>query len=226
MKYKLSYNAPKTESELISRSDLLTGNKLIEIYKFFGMFFQKKHKSSDGYLGKIMEMYLGASAGNLPIPDFPDLGIELKILPLNRSMLPKKNIKICSTSFFPFKKNTLWEKSILRSKLKKILWIPFQSDTSIPFNKRKIYQPFIFKLKKYEKVIKQDYENIMEFIFLGKVYKYSSSLGKYLILGNVSSNKKLTSFFNLDGHLVKSNYIGFYLNKAFIKKMMYENLHI
>ena len=226
MKYKLSSNAPKTEKELIIKSNKISGIRITDFCKPFNEFFSEKTKKSSGYLGKILEIYLGTSGKNFPIPDFPNLNIELKSLPLNKNMLPKNIVKICSTSFFPLETNYSWETSIVKRKLEKVLWIPFQSDKSVPYHRRRILQPFLSNLKGYEKIIKEDYENIITLLFLGKLNLISPTLGKYLILKPISSNKNLTNFLNDKGELIKTNFVGFYINKKFLKKIIYENLHI
>lgn len=230
MKYKLSANSPKTECELINRAFKLSGMRLIDFFNlstpFVDKFISNNVKKTNGFLGQLMEVYLGASAKNLPIPDFPNLNIELKILPLNKYMFPKHPIKICYTSFYPSVNNIVWDSSLVKLKLNKVLWIPFESDNSIHISKRRICHPFLFNLKKYEKIIKQDYENIKELLILGKKEYISSDLGEYLNIKPISSNKKLTNTIDHNGELVKTNFIGFYLNIKFLKRIMYEYLHL
>ena len=226
MKYELSCNAPLTEKELLKRAMKLAGKHIEEFRRPFDRLFDDSTKNSHGYFGKIMEIYLGASANNLPIPDFPNLNIELKTLPLNNKMLPKNDIKICSTSFFPIETNYCWSKSLVKIKIKKILLVPFQSGESLTYYKKKICRPFLFQLGDYEKIIKQDYENIIECLFLGKLGLIPRNLGKYLVLKSSSSNKNLTNYINSDQELVRTNFVGFYLKKSFLKRIMYENLNV
>ena len=226
MKYKLSNNAPENEEDLIKRAFSLTGKKIVELCEPFNKFFNEKSKKSKGYLGKILEMYLGASAGNLPIPDFPNLKIELKILPLNKNMLPKSNVKICYNSNMPTQSNYKWDSSIVKLKLNKVLWIPIEADSSIPLRERRICHPFLSHLKDYENIIKEDYKNITYFLFSGKMEYISANLGKYLILQSISSNKNLTNYFNFDGDLIRTNFKAFYLKKNYLRKIIYENLHL
>ena len=117
MKYKLSYNAPKTEKELLNKAYGLTGVKILDFCSLFNKFFDKNFINSKGYIGKILEIYLGASGGNMPIPDFPNLDIELKTIPLSKRMYPKGNLKVCSTSMLPSINNYEWDSSIVKLKI-------------------------------------------------------------------------------------------------------------
>ena len=225
MKYKLSYNSPKSKNELLKKALGLSGKKITFLHDMFRNKFDIECKCSKGYFGKLVELYLGASASNLPIPDFPNLNIELKTLPLNKKMQVNHHIKVCATSIFPNSKNTTWEKSILKLKLSRILWIPFESDKSISFKKRRIGHAFISNLNKYEDLFKQDYENITNLMLYGKIEKISASTGKYLILKSTSSNKNLLKYYDIDGKLIFSKLKAFYLKKQFIDNVIHEYLH-
>ena len=70
-------SAPNTEAELMTRAEQLAGKTLGELATIYANQVPDNLLIEKGWVGQFCEKLLGASAGSLPEPDFPHLGIEL-----------------------------------------------------------------------------------------------------------------------------------------------------
>ena len=57
----------------------------------------QRHK---GWPGMLIEKWLGASAGSKPQQDFPELGIELKTIPIDANFSPLETTYVCFGASF------------------------------------------------------------------------------------------------------------------------------
>ena len=109
---------PQTESELLQRAHDIAGKTLAELSANLGKKIPANLHTEKGWLGQLLELALGASAGSKPEPDFQQLGIELKTLPLNVQLQPKESTFVC-TAKLPCESE--WRQSNVYQKLKKVL---------------------------------------------------------------------------------------------------------
>ncbi|HEX5658624.1 MAG TPA: MutH/Sau3AI family endonuclease, partial [Polyangiales bacterium] len=49
-----------------------------------------------GIAGQVLERALGADAGSRAVPDFVELGVELKTIPIGANGLPRESTFVCS----------------------------------------------------------------------------------------------------------------------------------
>ena len=132
---------PVTVQELHQRTRRLAGQTISDIAENVGASLPKDFKNAKGWFGQLIEQFLGANSGNLAQPDFYDLGIELKTLPINNEGFPQESTYLC-TAPIPHKVQT-WSESIVYKKIRRILWVPYQADRSIPIPHRQ-YRHTIF----------------------------------------------------------------------------------
>ena len=90
-----SVSAPQSLEELKSRLESLTGKTLLELADKALVQLPRNTTSGKGFTGELLEILLGASAGNLPVPDFPQLKLELKTLPVDENLKPLESTFIC-----------------------------------------------------------------------------------------------------------------------------------
>ncbi len=69
--------APATEAELMQRAQGLSGMSLRQIANALGIATPPSLRRAKGWVGQLLEQFLGSSAGSRSAPDFPHLGIEL-----------------------------------------------------------------------------------------------------------------------------------------------------
>lgn len=216
----------KTETELLEKAQWLAGFSLGEIAQNLNVMVPPDLRKDKGWVGMLIETALGAKAGSKAEQDFAHLGIELKTIPINSQGLP---LETTFVSLAPLTNNNgiTWETSHVRHKLQKVLWIPIEGERQIPLSMRRIGQPILWSPSvKQEQQLKQDWEELMELIVLGRLNEINAKIGEVLQLRPKGKNSySLTNAFNQDGERVQSLPLGFYLRKNFTKKILTQFLN-
>ena len=134
---------PESEAQLLSQARQLSGYALGELAAMAGIVTPKDLKRDKGWIGVLLEIWLGASAGSKPEQDFAALGVELKTIPVDSLGRPLETTFVCVA---PLTGNTgvTWETSHVRHKLKRVLWIPVEGERSIPLAERRVGSPLLW----------------------------------------------------------------------------------
>jgi DNA mismatch repair protein MutH len=216
-----SIRPPASEQELLLRAGTLAGKTLRQIAGTLGVPIPRRMVHAKGWIGTLMERYLGAGAGSLPEPDFAGFGIELKTLPVGKDGRPKESTYICTVTLLPAA-NAKWENSPVKRKLSRVLWIPVEAGPAIPIAERRIGSPLLWSPDRdQEKILRQDWEELMEKVMLGNLDHLSARLGKYLqIRPKARDARSLGTGTDAEGHLVKTLPRGFYLRTSFTQQIL------
>ena len=131
---------PHNEQQLLHRAQSLAGHTLGELAAHAGLPIPENLKREKGWVGMLLEVYLGAIAGSKPEQDFADIGIELKTIPIDSRGRPLETTFVCVA---PLTGNSgvTWENSHVRHKLARVLWIPVEGERQIPLAERHIGAP-------------------------------------------------------------------------------------
>ncbi|MCN4144932.1 MAG: DNA mismatch repair endonuclease MutH [Thiohalomonas sp.] len=210
------YPKPKTETELKSRVIQLSGKSLSQLANEIHWPVPENLKHDKGWIGQLIEVHLGASAGNLSEPDFQNLAIELKTIPLNANHKPKETTFVCAVPLLNHI-GLSWEDSCVFHKLSRVLWLPIESAPSIPIAERKVGLGFIWSPSEQEiQELKDDWEEFMELISLGQVETITAHLGEHLQIRPKAANASVvTTGIGQDGLRKKTLPRGFYLRTSF-----------
>ncbi len=215
--------APLTEEELIINANSLTGRSLHQIASELGLQVPSDQKHAKGWVGEMIEIYLGATASSLPEPDFQHIGVELKTLPLDHRGRPKETTYVCTVSLYGNIGDS-WDNSVVKRKLNRVLWVPIEADPSIPLSKRRIGNPFIWSPRpEQEAILRIDWEEHMDMIAMGEVNKLSSRQGKYLQIRPKAADAKVLSQTSMEnGEASMTLPRGFYLRPDFTQIVLNE----
>lgn len=212
---------PKTENELLERAWAIAGLTFADIAHTLNLSAPENLKRHKGWVGNLIEQALGATAGSKAERDFQALGIELKTLPIDR------NGKVLETTFVslaPLTQTTgiVWETSHVRYKLAKVLWIPIEGERDIPLATRRVGAPILWEpTAEQEWLLKRDWEELMDYIILGRVQEINASLGEVLQLRPKAANSRaLTTGINVQGEIIQTLPLGFYLRKQFTQGIL------
>jgi DNA mismatch repair protein MutH len=99
--------SPTSEGEVLARARELAGLTLGQIATCFNRSVPQDLRRSKGWVGGLLESALGATSGSQAIPDFPDLGVEVKTLPLRADGRPKESTYVCTVPLTDFE--VCWE---------------------------------------------------------------------------------------------------------------------
>lgn len=176
----LSFKPPKTKEELITRLDLITGRSLSELAVLAGTDSPYNNSAGKGFAGQLTELYLGAAAGNLSEPDFIELGIELKTLPVGFDLMPAESTFLCMADLSP-ERFIPFEHSALYHKLKNILFVILLAPKGAKIVERRILGYFFFTPSEEQfKLFEQDYNEFNELILNASAREIDASNGNII----------------------------------------------
>lgn len=214
-------NSPQNETELLQRAKSIAGLTLGELAAELNILVPPDLKRDKGWVGMLIESALGAKAGSKAEQDFAHLGIELKTIPINSQGFP---LETTFVSLAPLIQNTgvNWGTSHVRYKLSHVLWIPVQGERQIPLAERYIGNPILWQpTPEQERRLQQDWEELMDYIVLGKVEQINARLGEVLQLRPKGANSKaLTKGIGQNGEVIQTLPLGFYLRKEFTAEIL------
>ena len=212
---------PQSEQELLSRAYAMAGFTLAQLAATAGISVPRDLRRDKGWTGQLIEWQLGASAGSRPEQDFPDLGIELKTIPVDPQGRPLETTFVCVAPLIGVS-GQRWEESNVRNKLSRVLWIPVEGSRDIPVGDRRVGMPLLWSPNEEEEgLLRQDWEELMDMIVLGEVEQISARHGQVLQLRPKAANSKaLTRAIGRNGQPIMTLPRGFYLKIEFTHQLL------
>lgn len=212
---------PQTQDELLTRCQGLAGKTLGMLAAELNIEVPDNLLRHKGWVGNLLELYLGANAGNKAEPDFVSLGIEMKTLPLNAQGQPKESTYVCTVSMSQSGELS-WQDSWLRRKLAHVLWVPIEADKTIPLAQRYVGNAWLWQPSEQQNaVLKRDWEELMDRIVLGEQSEITAKEGDYLQIRPKAANSKvLVNGVSSSGSHEKINPKGFYLRAVFTRQLL------
>lgn len=166
--------------ELIERAWHLAGLTLSELGERVGIDVPDEGVRGKGVAGQILEKALGATAASRAEPDFVNLGIELKTIPLDAHGKPKESTFVASISLSAMA-DTDWEQSVVLKKLSKVLFVPVEAASQTPLRERRVGRAYLWQPNAHElAVLRTDWERLAEMIGRGDVEQITGHLGEVL----------------------------------------------
>ncbi|MCG8707261.1 DNA mismatch repair endonuclease MutH [Brenneria sp. 4F2] len=217
----VSTTPPRSEQDLLLRAESLAGYNLAELADIARLPLPANLKRDKGWIGILLELFLGASAGSKPEQDFADIGIELKTIPIDEQGRPLETTFVCVA---PLTGNSgvTWESCHVRHKLARVLWIPVEGSRHIPLGERRIGAPLIWSpSREEEEQLRRDWEELMDLIVLGRVESITARHGEVLQLRPKAANSQaLTEAIGEFGQPIMTLPRGFYLKKTFTAPLL------
>ncbi|WP_115708981.1 DNA mismatch repair endonuclease MutH [Legionella sainthelensi] len=216
---------PQTETELINRCSDIAGLSFAQLSLSLNLLIPIDSNQRKGWIGQVIELALGANASNQSLPDFKDLGIELKTLPIGQSGRPTESTFITSIPLLTVH-HQQWKTSQCYAKLKRVLWIPIEGDTDIPYPQRRIGQGFLWSPdERQERILEADWNYLTLQISTGHLEALDAKSGDYLqVRPKAANGKSLCYGFDCHGNKIKTLPRGFYLRSSFTAKIFGDRL--
>jgi len=218
------YSSPE---ELLEATHHLAGLSLAELAHQLKIAVPANLRREKGWIGQLLELALGATAGSKPLQDFPEIGVEMKTLPISTKGIPLESTFVCTAPLLN-QTSVNWLTSNVKNKLSLVLWIPIIGERTTSVGEKCIGSGWLWQpSEQEEKMLQQDWEEIMELISLGQVESISARTGEALQLRpKAASGSSLTSAIGKDGSLISTRPRGFYLRTSFTAGLIQKHFHL
>jgi len=212
---------PVSESELIGRAWELAGLTLGELGGRLGIEVPSESLRAKGIAGQILEKALGATAASRAEPDFVELGIELKTIPLDARGKPRESTFVCSISLAAMA-DTDWEQSTVLRKLGRVLFVPVEAASAKPLRHRRIGRACLWAPTVDERrLLRADWERLASMIAAGDVERITGHLGAVLqVRPKAASGRSRRRAPDEEGAVQWTMPRGFYLRPAFTEAIL------
>ena len=208
---------PATLDELLARARSLAGLSVDELADRVGFSVDGAAVRPKGKVGELLERALGATGGSAAELDFPQLGVELKSVPVGEDGRPLESTFVCAFGLMDAERAS-FETSWLRRKLSRVLFVPVKESEGA----RRIREPVLWSpTEEQERALKDDFDEIVGRIAIGDIEGLSAHVGKYMQLRpKAASGSVRTSAPGRDGELVSTVPRGFYLRARFVGALL------
>ena len=150
--------APRDLAALWARADALSGRTLGALAAAHGLEVPPDLRRHKGWVGQLLERCLGVTAASRQTPDFPDLGVELKTLPVNRAGKPLESTYVTRVPAADLQGIT-WETSPVRAKLARVLFVPVLATRDTPLQERVVGRAILWSPSlAQEAILQADFE--------------------------------------------------------------------
>ena len=212
---------PTSEDELVERARALGGLRLGAVAEAQEAPVPVDLRRAKGWVGQLVERALGASAASRPAPDFELLGIELKTVPVDRSGKPCETTFVCTV---PLREvvGLPWERSPLRRKLARVLWVPVEGVRAIPVAERRIGAALLWSPNEEEEwVLRADWEELAGLIGRGGIESLTARSGRAVqVRPKAAHGRVRRQSLDAEGTFIETLPRGFYLRTAFTDALL------
>ena len=216
-----AYPPPRTLEELNSRLAAIAGLRIGDLAAPFGIEVPENLRQKKGFIGQLLEMVLGADGGNYMRPDFSELGVELKTIPVSTSGKPLESTYV---SVVPMTNRSLqdWSQSIVHAKLSHVLWLPVEATRDIKVADRRVGAGFLWQPnQQLANELAADYTELMTQVVCGEVESITADLGQWLHIRPKAANSSvLTDAVGPEGQMIKTLPRGFYLRAQLTRQIL------
>jgi DNA mismatch repair protein MutH len=215
---------PASEDELVRRAAALAGVTLRELAAKLGRPVPADLRRAKGFVGQLVELGLGAVAGSRAGPDFAHLGIELKTLPVDATGRPVESTFVCTIALDRVG-DVEWERSPVRAKLARVLFVPVEGERERPVGERRLGAPLLWSPSPLEEQdLKFDWDELSGRIGRGDVESITGHLGRYLqVRPKAADSHARRRAFDAEGSRFDALPRGFYLRALFTARIVRAN---
>jgi DNA mismatch repair protein MutH len=204
---------PRTADELLERARSLVERRV-------GDLAAHAHPDdpvrSKGSAGAILEHALDANGGPTRVVDFPDLGIELKTIPVTPDRQPIESTYVCTLTLADADTQE-WESSWVRAKLASVLFVPLVGDAGMPWKERVIGAPLLWSpTPEQTEILRADFDDIVGLIGVGRIEELTAHRGRWLqVRPKARDGSVRTIAWGGEGEAIATVPRGFYLRTRF-----------
>ena len=203
---------PQSRKELAVRAAGLHGRTVGEVATALGCELPTESRRGKGFIGQLAERALGADPAAGDRPDFPDLGVELKTIPMRRD-IPVESTFCCSVTMATAD-TQLWESSRLRQRLGCVLWLPVDGVDVAALAERRFGRALLWEPSDRQLAqLRADWEDLIGALGSGRAV--GGHEGQILQLRPKAADASVRTLAPADGGAALARPMGFYLRASF-----------
>ncbi|MBX3208584.1 MAG: DNA mismatch repair endonuclease MutH [Labilithrix sp.] len=207
---------PETLDELLARARSLAGLTLGEVLRDLGLTASADPVRTKGSAGETLERALGASGGSAQVLDFPDLGVELKTIPVTAEGTPLESTYVCTLSLADAELQE-WDTSWVRAKLARVLFVPLVGAHGLAWQERVVGAPLLWSpTHEQDDVLRGDFDDVVGLIGVGRIEELTAHRGRWLqVRPKARDGSARAIAWGSDGEAIATVPRGFYLRARF-----------
>lgn len=172
-----------------------------------------------GSVGTAIERALGIEPSSAPTPDVPEIGLEVKTLPVADGRV-LESTWVCTAPPEGLAEET-WATSCARAKLSCVLFVPVESG-AIAAHERRVGTSFVWcPNDDEERVLRTDWEDLADIVANGLGFAVTARRGVALQLRPKAANARVRNTQrSVDGDEYEGAPQGFYLRRSFTQRII------
>ena len=208
--------APESVDELLARARALVGQRVGDVATALGVSSAGDAVRTKGTPGAILERALGATGGSSKVHDFPELGVELKTIPIDLRGVPVESTYVCTLSLADAESQE-WEDSWVRAKLSRVLFVPLVAGDDAPWPARRIAEPVLWEpTAEQDSILRGDFDDVVGLIGIGRIEDLTAHRGRWMqVRPKAAHGRVRTTAFGADNEAIATIPRGFYLRPKF-----------
>jgi DNA mismatch repair protein MutH len=217
---------PPSATQLLRHARALVGVSLAELADGLGLPVPVGNLRTKGWSGQIIERELGAGDGGEHGPDFAELGIELKTVPVTSTpagLVPLESTAVCQIDPIAIAAES-WEGSYVRSKLARVLFVALEvPGRGSPVGDRRVVAVELWSPSPEEEaILRADFDHfVTSFFRLGRSAEITGHHGQMLQVRPKGRNAAdVRRAYGPRGEPVEIGKCGFYLRPAFVGRIL------
>jgi DNA mismatch repair protein MutH len=201
---------------LLDRARALVGTTVGDLATSLGLSSAGDAVRTKGTPGAILEVALGATGGSSKVHDFPELGVELKTIPVDLRGVPVESTYVCTLSLADAETQE-WEDSWVRAKLSRVLFVPLVAADGEPWPARRIAAPVLWSpTPEQDAVLRADFDDVVGLVGVGRIEELTAHRGRWLqVRPKAAHGRVRTVAFGAEGEAIATIPRGFYLRTRF-----------
>lgn len=201
---------------LLARARSLVGVSVGELGVSLGISSGGDAVRTKGTPGAILELALGATGGSTKVHDFPELGVELKTIPVDMRGVPLESTYVCTLSLADAEMQE-WESSWVRAKLARVLFVPLVAAEGDPWPARRVAAPVMWTpTVEQDAVLKSDFDDVVGLVGVGRIEELTAHRGRWMqVRPKAAHGRVRTVAWGAEGEAIATIPRGFYLRPRF-----------
>lgn len=184
---------PKTIAELLERARTIDGMTIGALARQLGVQLSEDPVRTKGHAGELIERALGAHAQNQDLPDFIDLGVELKTIPMDRMGRVRESTFVSAIDLDTIQTEA-WDTSRVWRKLRHVLWVPIEAASTAPLSQRHIGTARLWQPNAQEEaILRADWLMLMGRIAVGGIDEVTAHMGEALQIRPKAANSSVST---------------------------------